>query len=333
MNWLMIWCLKSLILKNFKKIILFNFSCAARSLFALSVMMAPLGQAIAQVVNSIGEENMKVPQGLKPQEKKAESPNIADLDTETPYFQYLDSAQNYIYSHDWPVAEQWLLKAFMAEPDNPSNSMVLSNIATLQRYQGKLADAVKNYSLALDMTPHAVTLLLNRAALYVEMDSVQRAIDDYERVCELDMYDTEARYSLGVLAMERGDTKRAEDLFNEIKRINPDSGLYHEGMGLLHKRNGNHSRAAELFTQVIKVQPSAQLLGHRADCYLAMKRLNDAEDDIRTALEMTPDDPYLYLLRAKLNKLRFQRDDMTRDIDTAVSLGLPRAYINQALNE
>ena len=290
-------------------------------------------QGGAQVINSIGDENMKVPQGMKPQEKKAESPYIADLDTETPYFQYVDSAQNYIYNHDWPVAEQWLLKAIKSEPDNPSNSLLLSNIATLQRYQGKLADAVKNYSLALDMTPHAVTLLLNRAALYVEMDRVQRAVDDYERVCELDIYNTEARYSLGVLAMERGDTKRAEDLFTEIKRINPNSGLYHEGMGLLHKRNGNHARAAELFTQVIKVQPSAQLLGHRADCYLAMKRLNDAEDDIRTALEMTPDDPYLYVLRAKLNKLRFQRDDMNRDIDTAVSLGLSRPSILQSLNE
>ena len=297
------------------------------------LVLALAGQARAQVVNSIGNENMKVPQGLKPQTQKAESPYIADIDTETPYFQYLDSAQNYIYSHDWPVAEQWLLKAFKVDPDNPSNSMVLSNIATLQRYQGKLADAVKNYSLALDMTPHAVTLLLNRAALYVEMDSVQRAIDDYERVCELDLYDTEARYSLGVLMMEGGDTKRAEDLFNEIKRINPNSGLYHEGMGLLHKRNGNHARAAELFSQVIKVQPSSQLLGHRADCYLAMKRLNDAEADIRTALEINPDDPYLYLLRAKLNKLRFQRDDMNRDIDRAVSLGLSRDYINQSLNE
>lgn len=290
-------------------------------------------QGGAQVVNSIGDENMKVPQGMKPQEKKTENAYIADLDTETPYFQYIDSAQTYIYSHDWPVAEQWLIKAIKVEPDNPNNSLLLSNIATLQRYQGRLTDAVKNYTLALDLTPHAVTLLLNRAALYVEMDSVQRAIDDYERVCELDFYNTEARYSLGVLAMERGDTKRAEDLFNEIKRINPNSGLYHEGMGLLHKRNGNHARAAELFTQVIKVQPSAQLLGNRADCYLVLKRLNDAEDDIRTALEMAPDDPYLYLLRAKLNKLRFQRDDMNRDIDTAVSLGLSRDYINQALNE
>ncbi len=290
-------------------------------------------QGGAQVVNSIGEENMKVEQGLKPQEKKAQSPYIADLDTETPYFQYVDSAQNYIYNHDWPVAEQWLMRAIQQEPDNPNNSLLLSNIATLQRYQGRLADAVKNYSLALDMTPHAVTLLLNRAALYVEMDSVGRAVDDYERVCELDMYNTEARYSLGVLAMEGGDTKRAEDLFTEIKRINPNSGLYHEGMGLLHKRNGNYSRAAELFTQVIKVQPNAQLLGNRADCYLILKRLNDAEEDIRTALEMSPDDPYLYVLRAKLNKLRFQREDMDRDIDTAVSLGLSRDYINQTLNE
>ena len=304
----------------------------SRLLFAVLVMSLAWQQGGAQVINSIGEENMKVPKGLKPQEKKAESPYLADIDTESPYFQYIDSAQTYIYSHDWPKAEQWLTKAFLIDPDNPGNSMVLSNIATLQRYQGRLAEAVKNYSLALDMTPHAVTLLLNRAALYVEMDSVQRAIDDFERVCELDMYDTEARYSLGVLAMERGDNKRAEDLFNEIKRINPNSGLYHEGMGLLHKRNGNFSRAAELFSQVIKVQPSAQLLGNRADCYLAMKRLNDAEDDIRTALEITPDDPYLYVLRAKLNKLRFQREDMARDIDTAVSLGLSRDYINQALN-
>ena len=304
----------------------------SRLLLAVLVMSLAWQQGRAQVINSIGEENMKVPKGLKPQEKKAESPYLADIDTESPYFQYIDSAQTYIYSHDWPKAEQWLTKAFLIDPDNPGNSMVLSNIATLQRYQGRLAEAVKNYSLALDMTPHAVTLLLNRAALYVEMDSVQRAIDDFERVCELDMYDTEARYSLGVLAMERGDNKRAEDLFNEIKRINPNSGLYHEGMGLLHKRNGNFSRAAELFSQVIKAQPSAQLLGNRADCYLAMKRLNDAEDDIRTALEMTPDDPYLYVLRAKLNKLRFQREDMARDIDTAVSLGLSRDYINQALN-
>ena len=101
------------------------------------------GQAGGQVINSIGDENLKVPQGMKPQEK-TEKPVLVYIDTETPYFQCIDSAQTYIYSHDWPMAEQWLMKAFKTDPDNPSNSMVLSNIATLQRYQGRLADAVKN---------------------------------------------------------------------------------------------------------------------------------------------------------------------------------------------
>ena len=305
----------------------------SRLLFAVILLSLAWQQGGAQVINSIGDENMKVPQGMKPKEKKAESPYIADINTDTPYYQCIDSADNYIHRHQWDIAEQWLLRAFKTDPDNPGNSLVLSNIATLQRYQGKRAEAIKNYTLALDMTPHAVTLLLNRAALYVEMDSIQRAIDDYERVCELDLYDTEARYSLGVIALDRGDTRHAEDYFNEIKRINPNSGLYHEGMGLLHKKAGNHARAVEFFTQVIKVQPSVQLLAHRADCYLAMKRLNDAEADIRTALEMAPDDAYLYLLRAKLHKLRFQRDEMNSDIDTAVTLGLPRDIINTALNE
>ena len=138
----------------------------ARLLVVLVVVaLVAWQQGGAQVVNSIGEENMKVEQGLKPQPKKAESPYIADLDTETPYFQAIDSAQTYIYSHDWPIAEQWLLKAIRLEPENPNNSLLLSNIATLQRYQGRLADAVKNYSFALDMTPHAVTMACSRTVL------------------------------------------------------------------------------------------------------------------------------------------------------------------------
>ena len=301
-------------------------------LFAMMALLV-FGTARAQMVTTMTNENLKIPQGMKPQEAKSEGPFLADVDTETPYFQCIDSAQVYLDSHEWQQAEQWLIKAVQTDPDNPSNSMVLSNIATLQRYQGRLSEAVKNYSLALDMTPHAVTLLLNRAALLVQMDSVQRAIADFERVRELDPYNTEARYSLGVLAMESGDTKKAEDLFNEIKRINPNSGLYNEGMALLYKRSGNYGRAAELFSQLIKVKGNSQLLGHRADCYLAMKQLNRAEDDIRAALEMDPDDGYLYLLRAKLNKLRFQRDDMNRDIELAIECGLSRDYIARALNE
>ena len=91
----------------------------SKLLFVVLVLSLSWQQGGAQVINSIGEENMKVEQGLKPQQKKAESPYLADIDSESPYFQYVDSAQNYIYSHDWPVAEQWLMKAFMTDPTTP----------------------------------------------------------------------------------------------------------------------------------------------------------------------------------------------------------------------
>ena len=57
------------------------------------------------MIDAVGKENLKIPQGLKPQEKKSAEPLLNDIDTDTPYFQYVDSAQTYIYSHDWAVAE------------------------------------------------------------------------------------------------------------------------------------------------------------------------------------------------------------------------------------
>jgi hypothetical protein len=62
-----------------------------------------------------------------------------------------------------------------------------------------------------------------------------------------------------------------------------------------------------------------------------LKQLNNAEEDIRNALTMTPDDPYLYVLRAKLNKFRFERQDMERDINLAVSHGLDRNLVDNLL--
>ena len=87
-----------------------------------------------------------------------------------------------------------------------------------------------------------------------------------------------------------------------------------------------------LESEVIKAKPNARLLANRADCYLTQKQLNQAEEDIRAALSMTPDDPYLYVLRAKLAKLRFSHADMEQDIQLAVEKGLERKLVDALLN-
>ena len=136
-----------------------------------------------------------------------------------------------------------------------------------------------------------------------------------------------------MLALEMGDNKTAEKNFEDILRINPNSGLAKQGQGFLNKHAGNYAKAIECFGEVIKVKPSSTLLANRADCYLATKQLNEASLDISNALELDPDDPYIYILRAKLNKLRYNRDDMDRDIKLAIAHGIPEVEAKALLGE
>jgi len=296
-------------------------------------MTVAAAAAHGQVVTQLAKESTRVPQGLRA-DKKVEhyTPVKVNMDTTSTYYVMLDSAQTMVDQQRWAEAEAYFTRAIAADPSHPANSMLLSNLATLQRYQGRLDDAIKNYSMALDLTPNSVTLLLNRAAALIESGETERAVADYDRVCQLDPTDVESRYSLGMLAVETHDYKRAEDLFEQIKRINPNSGLASEGLGMLHKSQGHYGKAIELLSEVIKAKPNARLLANRADCYLTQKQLNQAEEDIRGALSMTPDDPYLYVLRAKLAKLRFSREDMEHDIQLAVDHGLDRSLVDALLN-
>lgn len=284
---------------------------------------------------ALNQQNMKFEKGMKPDPIKVKPPidNTIPIDTSTVYFALVDSAQQAIKAENWLQAENYLLEAIKSEPGNPSNSLLLSNIATIQRRQGRLNEAVRNYSMAIDLTPNAVTLLHNRAAVYILLDSIALAQADYERIMLIDESDVESRYTHGMLALNLGDTKTAQKDFDDILRINPNSGMAKQGQGFMHKHAGEYEKAAQCFSEVIKVKPSSTLLANRADCYLATKQLNDASIDIANALELDPDDPYLYVLRAKLNKLRFNREDMERDIKLAVAHGIDKNEARALIGE
>jgi tetratricopeptide (TPR) repeat protein len=284
--------------------------------------------ANGQVVKSINDGNMKIPRNpVKPTLKAkpvATPKEDVVIDTNTVYFRMIDSAQVCVKNNQLDRAEQFLLNAIKQEPQNPSNSLVLSNLATLQREQGKLLSAEKNYTMALALTPNAVTLLMNRAALYTEMDSLNLAIADYRRVLAIDETDIPSRFSLGLIALGMKDYKQAEEYFNEMLRYSPNSGLAREGQGLLYKATGKYSQAAKSFTDVIKAKPTVDLLANRADCYLMTNQLSEASVDISDAIKLEPNNGRLYILKAKLDKMRFDFDQEKKDIDLAVKHGISR---------
>ena len=292
----------------------------------------------AQVVSSINEKNMSYSRGTKPEQPKSTgTANEKDLDavvnTNTRYYELFDSAQVCISAQDWAGAERFLSATIAEDPVNENNSLILSNLATVQRYQGKLIEAEKNYTMAIDMTPNALALLQNRAALYVEMDSLFLAYRDYGRVLSIDPSDVEAHYNHGILAIHLNKDDEATADFDAIFGYDKDSPYANEGYGLLCKKQGNLAKAVDFFNKSIKVAPSLNLLSNRAECFLNLNRLNDASLDINQALELAPDDGLLYLMRAQLNKKRFNYSDMERDIQLAIKYGVPRRQAENIKNK
>ena len=254
------------------------------------------------------------------------------LSAKVDYYELIDSVEANIKEQKWDKAETFLMEVLRSYPDDNNNSLIISNLATVQRYQGKYSEAIKNYSFAINMTPNATTLLKNRASLYMDVDSVRKAFDDYDRVLMIDERDEESRYYHGILSMRLDDMETAKKDFDYILYFNPISGLGKEGRGMWHMKQDNYIEAVSCFTEIIKIYPSSLLLSKRAECYLALKNLNAATDDIRLAIEMTPEDGYLYVIRAKLNKARFNKTDAERDIKKAIECGLSKELVDYLIN-
>ena len=163
------------------------------------------------------------------------------------YYQWVEKADSCIKAKDWAGAEHALLSALRTEPANGQNSLLMSNLGTVQRYAGKYDEALRSYSNGLLMTPNSVTLLRNRAALYSEIDSIDLAYNDYSQILMIDDSDEDALYQRGLIELGRGDTISSRADFERLLKINPASANGRIGFASLLKVMGYYPEAIEVY--------------------------------------------------------------------------------------
>ncbi len=290
--------------------------------------------AQAQVITQLAKEAMQIPRGDRPDDDKGINQlekYTVNVDTTSAYNALLDSVQQATDAQQWSRAEQFIKQMVALDPTNVNNSLLLSNLGTVQRMQGKFDDALRSYNMALDMTPNAVAILTNRGVLHIQRGELDAADADLQRVAERDAQNEEALFWLAFIAMNRGQADVATSRLDEILAFNPRSVQALEGKALLAKATGDYTNALSLYTQLIENAQDADYYANRADCALMLRNLSQASEDIQSALNINPDDGYLYLLRAKLNKMRFNFDDMERDIKLAEQHGVDPEEIQNSL--
>ena len=250
------------------------------------------------------------------------------------YYQWVERADSCIKAKDWAGAESALVSALRTEPANGQNSLLMSNLGTVQRYAGNYEAALRSYTNGLLMTPHSVTLLRNRAALFSEIDSIDRAYQDYSQILLIDDTDEDALYHRGLIALERGDTISSRADFERILKLNPASANGRIGFASLLKVMGYYPEAIEVYSQLIRVNPEKEILYvGRAEAYLFAGQYAKADKDIEKAIELAPDDPVVYVLRALGKLARYERESAKADLKRAVELGYDSKEAERLLEE
>lgn len=222
---------------------------------------------------------------------------------------------------DWEKAETLIKKALQLEPGNPSNYLLMSNLGTVHRNQGNLKAALVDYNDALTIAPKSTTILHNRASLLVEMDSTKSAFADYKRLVEINPKDIVAKNYIGIIAMEFGNMDLAKQSFNEVLETDKDNLDAKRGMALYARLNADYDTAVALYDQIIEKENRQSNYLNRAECYLALSRLSEAQTDLMEAQKLNPKSPDLYLLKARLAQMQYQYDDAANYAKQAVALG------------
>ena len=250
------------------------------------------------------------------------------------YDELITRSFDYMDADSLPEAEEALREALRIEPGNPGNGMLLLNLGTIQRRQGKLKEAEESYTIGLAFLPNNLTLLNSRAQLFAEIEKYPEAINDYTEVIYHEPENEDAYYERALCKLMNQDTLGARLDLEQIDRFNPNSAKSRLGMAYVYKAQQMWREASELYDALIERNPrNASLLRERAEVFYFSNRMGAALDDVNKSIDFDPRDPYSYLLRAQIRYAKGDKEFARRDLNQALELGLNKEEVRDLIEK
>lgn len=243
-------------------------------------------------------------------------------------------AIDYIEKDSLPQAEKLLTEALKLQPKNPHNALLFSNLGLVQRRLGRYEEAVDSYSYALNIAPLAVPILLNRAALYLELGLQDKAYVDYCQVMDVDKINAEALLMRAYIYVMRRDFKAARMDYDRLLQLAPQSYSGRLGLATLEQKEGKHRESLDLLNKLIaENEGDATLLVARADVERDMGHADLALIDLEEAIRLAPSSADAYLLRGDIYLAQKKKGLAKLDFEKAVSLGVPPSELHEQLKQ
>ena len=248
------------------------------------------------------------------------------------YDEYISQAMDAIETDSLAKAEMFFKEALKLEPANIKNALLFSNLGTIQRRIGKKKEALEAYSLALNLTPYSITILLNRASLYLEMDMLDKAYLDYCNVIDLDAKNKEALQFRAYVYMRRRQYLEARLDYQRLLEEEPENKTARVGIAMVNQKDKRYREALEELNRLITDYPrDVSLLKARAELEVEMNSLELALLDLEEAVRITPNDADIYVMCGEIYLTQGKKREAYAAFEKAVELGIPRSMLQDQL--
>lgn len=245
-------------------------------------------------------------------------------------------------SDSLPQAEAYIRQALKLEPANPHNALLFSNLGTIQQRQRQYEKALESYGMALNIAPRTVPILLNRAAVYMELGRNNLAQADYSLVLDLEKNNEEALLMRAYIYMQQRDYKMAKADYERLLKANPLSYNGRLGLATLEQKEGKYEEALGILNGMIAVGGEgtqfsasryATLYVARAGVEKELRHVDMALVDLEEAARLDGSQPEIYLMRGEIYLEQKKKELARREFEKAIALGVPQADLRDWLKQ
>jgi tetratricopeptide (TPR) repeat protein len=229
----------------------------------------------------------------------ASAPTPAQPDKATAYYEY---ALGHLYAEmaaAYGNRGEYFSKAAdayrAALKADPSATFIAEELSDLYIQSGRLREAVLDAEDALKQNPNDLNSRRLLARIYTHLigdqndsDMVKKAIEQYQKITEVDPKDLDSWIMLGRLQKALMNSTEAMAAFKKALELEPDNEDAMTGLATVYADLGDNKAAAEMLRKVADKDPNPRSLTALAGVYEQLKDYSLAAEMLRRALDQQP---------------------------------------------
>ncbi|MGH9559358.1 MAG: tetratricopeptide repeat protein [Bryobacteraceae bacterium] len=189
-------------------------------------------------------------------------------------------------------------QAIQADPATP---MLTEELSELYIASGRLKEAENDAQAALGKNPNDVSAHRLLARVYtrqigdsqqnrIDQQMLNKAIDEYKKIGELDPKDADSFVMLGRLEKVAQNSVEAENAYKKALDVDPANEDALMGLAMVYVDLGQNTQATDLLKKIADKNPSQESLRKLAGAYEQMHEYDLAAQTLSRAMALNPPD-------------------------------------------